>query len=92
MGFYDLNYGELRKVKLEHYSSQIRWRLENGEHAHFQVEWNLTYRGEITRPVEKLLRSDRAAARTMIAGMLKGPFKYDAVDPGVDFELPELPR
>jgi hypothetical protein len=97
VGFYDLLCGEIRSVPLGFYSSQIRWVLENGENAHFQIEWRRN--GKVPEGpgnIDKKLRKDRTAARTLIASKLRGPFKASTMPLSHlgdgNFELAELPR
>lgn len=92
LGFYDMYYGDLQKVSLEHYRSNVRWYLENGEQAHFQMEWHLQTTLAPGNRTDKALRKDRSIARTVMASFLIGPFEDPVVARVADFDLPTLPK
>jgi len=93
LGFYDIEYGPLSRVSLEHYHSELTWKVEHGEQAHFQLEWVLTSDLPPGNKTEKVLRKDRSAARTIISFLLSGPVRDPEVDSDLlPFDLPNLPR
>lgn len=93
VGFYDLEYGALKRIELEYYKSGLVRKAEHGETAHFQVEWHLSSAAATLNVKEKVLRKDRSAARTMISFLLKGPIKEENIPAELEaFELPTLPR
>lgn len=68
LGFYDLRFEALTGLRLNHYSVSVRWRYENGEDAHFQVELDPTGTGS---KAER--RNDRTAMKGLVALCLIGP-------------------
>ncbi|MEZ2329947.1 hypothetical protein AB6802_09500 [Mesorhizobium sp. RCC_202] len=72
LGFYDMRYGAVTDISLNYYEIQIRWRFENGEDAHFQIELH-PKSGDST---ERQRKAERAAARALLATCLAGPYRH----------------
>jgi len=72
LGFYDMKFGEVAKISLDHYDIAVRWRYENGENAHFQVE--MDPKGGPASDRQR--RNDRTVARGLLALCLIGPTRH----------------
>lgn len=88
LGLYDLRYEAVTQIKLSHYDVSVRWRLENGEHAHFEIELNPT-----SPASPKQRKNDRKDARTLLALCLRGPILFDGAPEDLratQLQLPSL--
>jgi hypothetical protein len=72
LGFYDLRYGEVTEIKLTCYDVIIKWRPEDGEDAHFQVELV----GKVGDWPKKQRKNERRDARAFLALCLDGPRRH----------------
>lgn len=98
LGFYDGTKEEFLSIQSEHYDVSIRYRLEHGERAHFQLE--LTNRGILGtgKANDRIRRSDRATTMDQLLDKLVGPARDggalndDTPKEIRDFVLPKLPR
>lgn len=98
LGFYDALKHEYLSISSEHYNISLRYRLEHGERAHFQLE--LTNKGLLGtgKANDKTRRDDRIAAMEQLLTKLQGPIRCNSAQNDdlpqelKELELPRLAR
>lgn len=73
LGFYEMTYGALTKLAMEHYEVRCYWKPENGLDMHFQAEFVPSGTG-----TKKERRRDRQAAVGALADRTFGPQRHIA--------------
>lgn len=68
VGSYNLFAGSIENLSLRHYQVGLRWKPEEGQDAHFEIE--LTHKGNGTK---KELKKDRREARSALFDARFGP-------------------
>ncbi|MER9140321.1 hypothetical protein NKI20_29415 [Mesorhizobium sp. M0830] len=72
LGFYNLRAGAVQDVKLDCYLLGIKWKPENDEDAHFEIQLSAPGAGHS----KKELKEDRKLARQLIALCLMGAHRH----------------